>query len=75
MLQKVDYGRADTENRNGRVTGLAWTEVGGDLLTIETAAVRGNSPTPVVHWVKWDAGIYPCSVNRELCPTDKLDQQ
>lgn len=52
-VQKVDYGRADTENRVGQVTGLAWTEVGGDLLTIETAAVpvKGNSPTPV-HWVK-----------------------
>lgn len=41
-LQKVDYGRADTENRVGQVTGLAWTEVGGDLLTIETASVPGK---------------------------------
>ena len=41
-VQKVDYGRADTENRVGQVTGLAWTEVGGDLLTIETAAVPGK---------------------------------
>ncbi|CNI25559.1 endopeptidase La [Yersinia frederiksenii] len=41
-VQKVDYGRADTENRVGQVTGLAWTEVGGDLLTIETACVPGK---------------------------------
>ncbi|QTL39323.1 endopeptidase La [Xenorhabdus budapestensis] len=41
-VQKVDYGRADTENRVGQVTGLAWTEVGGDLLTIETASVPGK---------------------------------
>ena len=41
-VRKVDYGRADTENRIGMVTGLAWTEVGGDLLTIETASVPGK---------------------------------
>ncbi|KLN96450.1 endopeptidase La [Moellerella wisconsensis] len=41
-VRKVDYGRADTENRVGQVTGLAWTEVGGDLLTIETACVPGK---------------------------------
>ncbi|BGI50896.1 MAG: endopeptidase La [Arsenophonus endosymbiont of Ceratovacuna japonica] len=41
-VRKVDYGRADTENRIGHVTGLAWTEVGGDLLTIETACVLGK---------------------------------
>nr|WP_314263463.1 endopeptidase La [uncultured Moellerella sp.] len=41
-VRKVDYGRADTEDRVGQVTGLAWTEVGGDLLTIETASVPGK---------------------------------
>ncbi|SFN92068.1 endopeptidase La [Xenorhabdus japonica] len=41
-VQRIDYGRADTENRVGQVTGLAWTEVGGDLLTIETASVPGK---------------------------------
>ncbi|WP_275273392.1 endopeptidase La [Proteus mirabilis] len=41
-VRKVDYGRADTENRIGMVTGLVWTEVGGDLLTIETASVPGK---------------------------------
>ena len=41
-VQRVDYGRADTENRVGEVTGLAWTEVGGELLTIETACVPGK---------------------------------
>ncbi|OTA18392.1 DNA-binding ATP-dependent protease La [Xenorhabdus vietnamensis] len=41
-VQRVDYGRADTENRVGQVTGLAWTEVGGDLLTVETASVQGK---------------------------------
>ncbi|CDH06918.1 DNA-binding ATP-dependent protease La; heat shock K-protein [Xenorhabdus bovienii str. oregonense] len=41
-VQRVDYGRADTENRVGQVTGLAWTEVGGELLTIETASVPGK---------------------------------
>ncbi|AMA64891.1 Lon protease [Candidatus Arsenophonus lipoptenae] len=41
-VRKVDYGRADTKNRIGQVTGLAWTEVGGDLLTIETACIPGK---------------------------------
>ncbi len=33
-VQRFDYGKADDSNRIGQVTGLAWTEVGGDLLTI-----------------------------------------
>ncbi|WP_017446185.1 endopeptidase La [Gayadomonas joobiniege] len=41
-VQRFDYGRADDENQIGQVTGLAWTEVGGDLLTIETTAVPGK---------------------------------
>lgn len=41
-VQRFDYGRAGNENRIGQVTGLAWTEVGGDLLTIETASVVGK---------------------------------
>ncbi len=41
-VQRFDYGKADSENRIGQVTGLAWTEVGGELLTIETASVPGK---------------------------------
>ena len=41
-VQRFEFGRADTQNRIGEVTGLAWTEVGGDLLTIETASVPGK---------------------------------
>ncbi|WP_440053563.1 endopeptidase La [Pseudoalteromonas sp. T1lg65] len=41
-VQRYDYGRAEDGNRVGQVTGLAWTEVGGDLLTIECAAVPGK---------------------------------
>jgi len=41
-VQRFDYGKADDENRVGLVTGLAWTEVGGELLTIETASVPGK---------------------------------
>ncbi|WP_206484475.1 endopeptidase La [Thalassotalea sp. G2M2-11] len=41
-VQRFDYGRADDENRVGLVTGLAWTSVGGELLTIETASVPGK---------------------------------
>lgn len=41
-VQRFDYGKADSENRVGLVTGLAWTQVGGELLTIETASVHGK---------------------------------
>ncbi|MGX3066123.1 endopeptidase La [Ursidibacter arcticus] len=41
-VQRFDYGKMDNQNRIGEVTGLAWTEVGGDLLTIETASVTGK---------------------------------
>lgn len=41
-VPRFDYGRVDEENRIGQVTGLAWTSVGGDLLTIESVAVPGN---------------------------------
>jgi len=40
-VQKFDYGRADKENQIGQVTGLAWTSVGGELLTIESVVVTG----------------------------------
>ena len=41
-VQRFDYGKAEDGDRVGQVTGLAWTEVGGDLLTIECAAVPGK---------------------------------
>ena len=41
-VQRFDYGKAEDGDRIGQVTGLAWTEVGGDLLTIECAAVPGK---------------------------------
>ncbi|URJ27898.1 endopeptidase La [Candidatus Blochmannia vicinus (nom. nud.)] len=41
-VQRYDCTQADLKNRVGQVTGLAWTEVGGDLLTIETACVPGK---------------------------------
>ena len=41
-VKRFEFGKADTQNRIGEVTGLAWTEVGGDLLTIETASVVGK---------------------------------
>ena len=41
-VKRHRYGRAEDENRIGQVTGLAWTEVGGDLLTIEAAVTAGT---------------------------------
>ncbi|UXI00483.1 endopeptidase La [Photobacterium sp. TY1-4] len=41
-VQRFDYGKAEESNRVGQVTGLAWTEVGGDLLTIETESMPGK---------------------------------
>jgi ATP-dependent Lon protease len=41
-VRRFDYGRAEAENEVGLVTGLAWTEVGGDLLQIESTLVPGK---------------------------------
>lgn len=41
-VRKFDFGRADEENQIGQVTGLAWTQVGGELLTIEASSVSGK---------------------------------
>ena len=41
-VRRYDYGKADEDDRIGQVTGLAWTQVGGDLLTIECATVPGK---------------------------------
>jgi ATP-dependent Lon protease len=41
-VRKHDFGRAEKQNQIGQVVGLAWTEVGGDLLTIEAAVMPGK---------------------------------
>lgn len=41
-VRKYNYGRAEQQNQVGQVVGLAWTEVGGDLLTIEAAMMPGK---------------------------------
>lgn len=41
-IQRYDCAHAEIENRVGQATGLAWTEVGGDLLTIETVCMPGK---------------------------------
>jgi len=41
-VQRFDFGRVETENEIGLVTGLAWTEAGGDLLQIESTLVPGK---------------------------------
>ncbi|MFK7976381.1 MAG: endopeptidase La [Halioglobus sp.] len=41
-VRKYNYGIAEEENKIGQVTGLAWTSVGGELLTIESVAVPGK---------------------------------
>jgi ATP-dependent Lon protease len=44
-VRKFDFGRAEKKNQVGQVVGLAWTEVGGDLLTIEAAVMPGKGNT------------------------------
>ncbi len=41
-VHKFNFGRAEEHNQVGQVTGLAWTQVGGDILTIESAVVPGK---------------------------------
>ena len=41
-VRRYTFGMAEKENQIGQVTGLAWTEVGGDLLTIEVADMPGK---------------------------------
>lgn len=41
-VRRYRYGRAEERDQVGQVTGLAWTEVGGELLTIEAAVVAGK---------------------------------
>jgi ATP-dependent Lon protease len=44
-VRKYSFGVAEKENQVGQVTGLAWTEVGGELLTIETVMLPGKGKT------------------------------
>ncbi|MAZ09491.1 MULTISPECIES: endopeptidase La, partial [unclassified Limnobacter] len=41
-VRRFNFGMAEKENQVGQVTGLAWTEVGGELLTIETVSMPGK---------------------------------
>ncbi len=41
-VRRFSYGLAEEQDQVGQVTGLAWTEVGGELLTIETAVIAGK---------------------------------
>jgi len=44
-VRRYDFGMAEKENKIGQVVGLAWTEVGGDLLTIEAMTMPGKGET------------------------------
>ncbi|MCY4264928.1 MAG: endopeptidase La [Gammaproteobacteria bacterium] len=44
-VRKFDFGKAEEENKIGQVNGLAWTAVGGELMTIEAVAVEGKGKT------------------------------
>jgi ATP-dependent Lon protease len=46
-VQKYRHGLSETEHQIGAVTGLAWTEVGGELLTIESVTVPGKGAAKV----------------------------
>ncbi|MBK7356771.1 endopeptidase La [Propionivibrio sp.] len=44
-VRRFNFGMAERENQVGQVTGLAWTEVGGELLTIESVVIPGKGKT------------------------------
>src|SRR6185369_12647412 len=45
-VRRYTFGLAEKNNQVGQVTGLAWTEVGGELLTIESSVMPGKGKTP-----------------------------
>ena len=53
-MKRFRYGKAEDQNRIGQVTGLALTEVGGELLTIEAAVVPvcAASRTTPASWAR-----------------------
>jgi ATP-dependent Lon protease len=59
-VRKYSFGMAEKQNQIGQVTGLAWTEVGGELLTIETVTMPGKGKT-ITTWQarRGDAGVDP----------------
>ena len=59
VCPKFHYGVAGLENQVGQVNGLAWTSVGGELLTIEAAAVPGKGRDDQNRLVgRCDAGVH-----------------
>ena len=46
-VRRYRYGLVEQHDQVGQVSGLAWTEVGGDLLTIEAAVVPGKGKTQI----------------------------
>ena len=54
---QVHFGIAEKENQVGQVTGLAWTEVGGELLTIEAVAMPGKGSSPHRQAGRRDEGV------------------
>ena len=59
-MRRYTFGMAEKKNQVGQVTGLAWTEVGGELLTIEAATMPGKGKmTHDRQARRRDAGVDP----------------
>ncbi len=59
-VRRFDFGRAEQQNEVGLVTGLAWTQVGGDLLSIEATVVPGKGKLITYRPARRrDAGVDP----------------
>ena len=65
-IKKFKYGEVETENKVGIVTGLAWTEFGGEILKIETVHMPGKGKN-ANYWKTWRCNARVSQSSKIFC--------